>query len=287
VAVYGIDMAAINFGFGTHYLYIPTTDLLTLNKLFFAADMVWTWSICFVKVSVSLMFLRFARTLDWPGWKALMCFSIVYLVGAAIAGLYLGITTCTPVNFQWDKSIPGGRCRSPEKIRATILGLCLMVVVSDFQFALLPLTFISSIKRSALEKAVILGIMSLGLMASIIGCVKYLHFNLLFSSRDQPWDSVSWKVVSNAEVDIAIIAACIPPLKSLGETFLKRFKSMKPRSGSPSKIDSSDFQARISRTKGSAKATEDKGLCGGQCTESGLHESFPELELVLPRVSDG
>jgi hypothetical protein len=286
ITVYGIDMTAVRYGFGVHYNAIPAYHYVTLSQLFFAADMVWTWAICFVKVSVAFMFLRFTRTLDWTGWKAVMCFSIFYLVGAAISGLYLGITTCTPIKYQWDTSIPEGQCRSPKKIRETVLGLCLVVVVSDFQFALLPLKFICLIKRSSQEKMVIFGIMSLGLLASVIGCIKYLHFDLLFSSQDQSWDTVLWKMVSNAEVDIGIIAACIPPLKSLFQKIFKKFSSME--SGSSENVENPSFLGGFhqvsmnSTTSGPADNTASHGKIDMSYAYGGL----PGLELVLPKVSE-
>jgi hypothetical protein len=96
---------------------------------------------------------------------------------------------------------------------------------SDFQFSLLPLTFVLKLNRPVRERVAVACIMGLGLLASTIGCLKFIGFNKIRSSPDPTWVTVPWKLGSFAEASIGIIAANIPPLKSRGEHILKTFTS--------------------------------------------------------------
>jgi hypothetical protein len=62
--------------------------------------------------------------------------------------------------------------------------------------------------------------MGLRLLATIIGCHKFLDFDKVRSSPDPNWAMVPCKLGSFAEASIGIIAAHPPPLKARGQLLL-------------------------------------------------------------------
>jgi hypothetical protein len=177
-------------------------------------------------MSVAFMFLRLSRSVSWERtWKWIMYLSIFYLVASAILVLVLQLTECTPLPFFWNKAIKDGHCRSAQEVRAAIIGTQVVFAFSDFQFSLLPLTFVFKLNRPLSERVLVAGIMSLGLLASIIGCVKFYGFNNIRTSHDPTWATVPWKLASFAEASMGIIASNIPPLKSRGEKLFRTLGS--------------------------------------------------------------
>jgi hypothetical protein len=154
-----------------------------------------------------------------------MYLSIFYLVACAILVMVLQLTECTPIAFFWNKAIEGGHCRSPDEVRAAIVGTSVVFVFSDFQFSLLPLTFVFKLNRPLKERILVAGIMSLGLLASTIGCLKFIGLDRVRTSPDPTWAYVTWKVASAAEASIGITAANIPPLKARGEKLIRSISS--------------------------------------------------------------
>jgi len=154
-----------------------------------------------------------------------MYLSIFYLVASAIVVLALQLSECTPLPFFWNKAIKGGHCRSAQDVHVAIIGTQVVFAFSDFQFSLLPLAFVFKLNRPFREKILVAAIMSLGLIASSVGCLKFIGFNRLRRSHDPTWVMVTWKLASFAEASIGIIASNAPPLKARGEKLFRTISS--------------------------------------------------------------
>lgn len=199
---------------------------MSFGRLALIAEPVWVWEVTFIKISVAFMFLRLSRSVSWERtWKWIMYLSISYLVASAILVLILQLTECTPLPYFWNKTIKGGHCRSADEVHAAIIGTQVVFAFSDFQFSLLPLTFVFKLNRPFRERLLVAGIMSLGLLASTIGCLKFINFGRLRTSPDLMWDMVPWQLASFAEASVGIIASNIPPLKARGEKLLSSISS--------------------------------------------------------------
>lgn len=213
-------------GYGLHTARLSPETVVEFAHLALIAEPLWVWEVTFIKISVAFMFLRFARAVPWSTtWKVLMYFSIIYLVVSAFVVLGYQITECTPLRFYWDRTVPGGRCRSPEEVRIGIIGTSVVFAFSDFQFSLLPLTFVLTLNRPKGERLAVACLMGLGLLASIIGCLKFIDFNKIITTSDPTYVMVIWKMGSLAEAKIGMIAANLPPLKSWGEAMLIKARS--------------------------------------------------------------
>jgi hypothetical protein len=149
-----------------------------------------------------------------------MYFSIFYLFASAIIVLCIQLTECTPLSFFWNPSVKGGHCRSPGEVRTAVIGTSVVFAFSDLQFSLLPLTFIMTLNRPLRERVTVACLMGLGLLATSVGCLKFIDFDKVRSSPDPSWAMVPWKLGSFAEGSIGIIAANIPPLKARGHQLL-------------------------------------------------------------------
>jgi hypothetical protein len=216
----------IGVGYGQHTRYISLSRLESFARFLLVAEPLWVWEVTFIKISVAFMFLRLSRSVSWQRtWKWVMYLSIFYLVASAIIVLVLQLTECTPLPFFWNKAIKDGHCRSAPVVHAGIIGTQVVFIFSDFQFSLLPLPFVLRLNRPLKERVLVACIMSLGLLASIIGCLKFIGFNNIRTSHDPTWVTVPAKLASFAEGSIGIIASNIPPLKARGEKLFRTLSS--------------------------------------------------------------
>jgi hypothetical protein len=71
-----------------------------------------------------------------------------------------------------------------------------VIITTDFACALLPLVFIHKINRPMREKAVLAGLMALGLLASVCGIVKVVGLNKVLDSKDPIFDGADLLVWS-------------------------------------------------------------------------------------------
>jgi hypothetical protein len=154
-----------------------------------------------------------------------MYISIFYLLASAIIVLCIQLTECEPLSFFWDPSVKGGHCRSSEEVRTAVIGTSVVFAFSDLQFSLLPLAFIMTLNRPFRERVTVACLMGLGLLATIVGCFKFIDFDKLRSSPDPSWAMVPSKLGSFAEGCIGIIAANLPPLKARGQQLLSAITS--------------------------------------------------------------
>src|ERR1700761_3701753 len=171
IASCGICVANVVVGgYGQHTLYLTPETVVRFAHLALVAEPLWVWEVTFIKISVASMFLRFARSLSRQmTWRVIMYFSIFYLFASASIVLVLQMTECKPLRFYWNPTVPGGYCRSPQEVRTGIIATSVVFAFSDFQFSLLPLTFIVTLKRPLRERIAMACLMTLGLLASIVG----------------------------------------------------------------------------------------------------------------------
>jgi rhodopsin domain-containing protein len=224
--MYADIMASVAYGYGKHFDTLPKSYRIPVGKLFFAAEPLWVWEVTFIKISIAFMFLRFTRVVTWKlAWKITMWFSITYLVVSAIIVAYYQFTACVPLRYSWDKSLTNGHCRDPKVVQIGIIGTSIPFIISDFQFSLIPLTFVLKLNRPLGERIAIACIMGMGLLASIVGSIKFIHIQKVKATHDPTWDLITWKVASSAEAGIGIIAANVPPLKSRGEKLARSLRS--------------------------------------------------------------
>jgi len=154
-----------------------------------------------------------------------MIFTIVYVTAITVAGFSVNLTTCRPIHLYWDGP-RDERCRPVNEMYRTMIGVSVAHGVSDLQFSLLPWTFIHKLRRSWKERISVALLMSLGLVATIIGGVKFVGYGTGFG-KDLTWLAVPVKLGSFCEATLGIVAANAPPLKAPAERLWRRWVAQK------------------------------------------------------------
>ncbi|KAF1813795.1 hypothetical protein P152DRAFT_292173 [Eremomyces bilateralis CBS 781.70] len=220
VTTYALTIYSTSLGYGRHIEFLKPADAPLYIKLTWATQILWSWGVTFIKLSVAAMLLRIQRdTL----WRVGMGACIVYLIVSAVVTMALQMTECKPMEFYWNKTIKG-TCRSRQDVFNAVLGTSITLLLSDVLFALLPLTFIFSLRRPLRDKLVLAFLMSLGLLCTIAGTRKLIYVKEFqkLNEKDTTWSSVEMRVWAFAESYVGIMAACIPCLRAMFESGLKK-----------------------------------------------------------------
>lgn len=93
-------------------------------------------------------------------WFRITSFLIGSIVVAyCIAGVLLTVLTCQPVQYQWNKTIPGGHCMNFQKILLNSAGGNLVL---DAIFVFLPIPLIWRLKMLPMRTLLIASVVCLG-----------------------------------------------------------------------------------------------------------------------------
>ncbi|KAJ4356879.1 hypothetical protein N0V95_002970 [Ascochyta clinopodiicola] len=237
-----IAIAAVTHGWGKpSYMFTPAALKETL-RLQFALQVVWIITLCLVRVSVACSLLRLGTDKKWR----MPLYSIIGLQ-ILISSSYIVIQfgQCTPVSANWE-NVPDVKCWDTAPIVDygwAIAGktdpsyaswyILLIVhpavyILMDLALSLMPIRLVRSLHRSTTEKILVGVLMSLGLLATAVACVKMTTFND-FGKGDVMQLTIKPSMLARVEEIVGIIACSLPCLKSTVETALKHLGIMRER----------------------------------------------------------
>lgn len=115
----------------------------------------------FIKLSIGFFLLRLAvqRRYTYTIWASMS----VVLVWS-LTSFFWDLFQCSPIQAQWDASVPNPRCVSPSSVVDAAYALSVMTIVSDWLYALLPIPMIWQVKMSTQSKATVVVILGMGIL---------------------------------------------------------------------------------------------------------------------------
>ncbi|KAF2177422.1 hypothetical protein K469DRAFT_603375 [Zopfia rhizophila CBS 207.26] len=166
-------------------------------------------AVAFSKLCVAFLYLRvftnkFARIATY----VLICLIFGTWVAYTIAAMF----QCTPFAFNWDKTIPGGKC-----FNITVFSKSSSVpnIVTDVAVMLLPIRTVMDLKVSIGRRIGLLLIFltgSVGIVASIIRTVVFSNIDALDDITFTNTQLVNWTII---EPGFYLLAACALSFKPL------------------------------------------------------------------------
>ncbi|KAL4997992.1 hypothetical protein BDV10DRAFT_201439 [Aspergillus recurvatus] len=207
IACLGQSALYIVAGLGYHFEYVQQTPekLVAPQKRYLStcrvSSQTRSWDFPFTvtpaKLSILLFYLRIFQTRTFQ----ILSYATGFLVLGHGIGVFLAaIFQCLPVQYTWDKEIPGGSCFNQQAF---------------YRYASPPNTFTDLIilvmlmPVLAITGVFLLG--GLGLVTSILHMVAFFQESVLTDS-DLPGTSVNLGVWTVLEGGIIIMAACLPPI---------------------------------------------------------------------------
>ncbi|KAF1810766.1 hypothetical protein P152DRAFT_490431, partial [Eremomyces bilateralis CBS 781.70] len=153
IGQYAVIVNCIHNGTGRHAVYLtPETIILALRAVWIQ-QLFWTWSITFIKVSVALMLMRIRNDKPWRIWLPLL---ISFLICSAASSTVLQFIQCTPVRTFWDRTTLGASAGRQKTYSFLCTSTIAVFISTDVTLSLLPLTFITKLRRPLRERVAIM-----------------------------------------------------------------------------------------------------------------------------------
>ncbi|KAK3342149.1 hypothetical protein B0T25DRAFT_464599 [Lasiosphaeria hispida] len=213
-------LMGIHYGVGRHNFYVAPEDEILAEKYLFITQPPYPWALAFAKMSIAWMLIRLRR--EERVWVTVMAVMMVIAGGIGVSANAFQLSLCRPLWAVWDHSNPDAMCIDPHVAQTSINVHAGLTIITDVILSLAPVTFIVSMKQPLREKFVLAFVMGLGLVASAASIAKTFKTKDYGLTGDTLRDSVGITIWSILEMQLAITASCIPTLRQLFETLLRR-----------------------------------------------------------------
>jgi len=202
------ELLAVDYGLGRHQDYLTPNQFVNalkwaeLDRIFFVIIT------CLTKISICLFLLRIPED---KRLRRYLQFVMALFTLTNMAWLIVFLAQCSPIQGLWDPYFCGF-CWD-KKIEVTFdYFQGGFAAVTDFILALTPITFLSRLQTSLRKKALIGTVMAAGLFATGC-CLARISLNAVNADKTDPtWVLVPETIWSILELDIALIAANLPPM---------------------------------------------------------------------------
>ncbi|KAI9698856.1 MAG: hypothetical protein M1820_007363 [Bogoriella megaspora] len=193
-------------GAGYHAQDLSEEDIMTVAKLLTVIQFPYGIAMTSIRLSICILLvrvfvMRWFRTSVW----VVMTLNIMWGLYVVIAALAI----CTPLAFNWDKSIPGGHCGNT---RAGYIFMAVFAIVLDAAIFTLPIPAVWTLQLSKPKKLGLIAIFSLGLMDIIISIFRIVNL-LRVDFQDLPFTLTGVNIWSIVEPAIGILVGCAPVLR--------------------------------------------------------------------------
>ncbi|KAG8531786.1 uncharacterized protein KY384_003422 [Bacidia gigantensis] len=212
----------VHYGFGKHYQYLTDREKHLFRKYTFGewiqtfATLMWT------KISICLFLVRFTNN---QRLRTVMYWTVGFLLISNTVMTVMWIMQCQPVNNAW--VLDGkGTCMSKFEKEAVILTQAIISIVSDFVFAAFPIFYFWRLQVDLKTKIGLWLLMCLGFITGVC-CIVRTVLNGQSLPDDETYDGIvnwTWRLF---EVQMGIIAACIPTLRPLYSLIFKKIRGEK------------------------------------------------------------
>ncbi len=225
---------------GSRPEYLPLSFLAEAGPLTIVAELMSTWSVALLKTSIAIMLLRFQQA---RSWAMFLYFIIGVQIATAVFVTIMQLTRCVPIQATWDVTLPKDHCWSQGALKAGLTVAAVLVIITDFIFALIPLVFLRHVRRSLRDRVIIGFLMSLGLFASAASIVKAVTVQGFNDSADSG-TGLAIALWASIEAQVGIIAACIPCLRAPFVRLLGRLGISSGHSGGATSGHKSGWQGQ-------------------------------------------
>ncbi|KAL4802433.1 hypothetical protein BDV18DRAFT_163837 [Aspergillus unguis] len=220
-------------GIGHHLLEFTSLQQLQRALLvWWLGQMLYLWASAVAKVAIALALLRLAvrpvhRIILWA-----VC--VVVVVSGLVFWLVL-LFDCWPVEYFWERLniLKRGQCLSTHVLLIIAYVYSSLTIACDFTLGIMPVCLIWRLQMNARTKLALVGILSLGAIASV-GVVVRLPYLHNYSDPDFLHSTYQIAVWSLVETGLAIMAGSLITLRPMFRWFLDGSCSYTRQSPHPS-----------------------------------------------------
>ncbi|KAH6686166.1 integral membrane family protein [Plectosphaerella plurivora] len=205
-------LVGVHNGLGMHNKALEQSREIEALKYQALATATYVLDMMFIKLSVGIFLLRLTTSKAYI-WTIYISLAVVVIWTIALS--FWNIFQCAPVAAQWDYTIPGHTCVSPVQVVQAAYALSVMIILSDWLYALLPVPMVWKVKMTTPAKISVVMLLGLGIFASIATLIRLKFLADLEELDDILFDGTDAMVWTLVEPGIAIIAASLVTIRPL------------------------------------------------------------------------
>ncbi|KAI1192928.1 hypothetical protein F5X97DRAFT_337162 [Nemania serpens] len=204
-----VMLKACNHGYGKHTTTLTGDQKYKTSKAFYILQITFKISIYLTKASILFLYLRIFGQIIWLRRTCIAILS--YIAAFCVAATLATIFQCIPITAAFDQTMKSKNCIDNIifwYINATVS------LVTDVIILMLPIKPVYDLQIPRTQKTAILFAFALGALVVITSVFRVTTLELQYRTTDPSYEiaSTMWTII---EMSLAIICACLPPMRSL------------------------------------------------------------------------
>ncbi|KAK1146344.1 hypothetical protein N8T08_003131 [Aspergillus melleus] len=233
-----LSIISAQHGLGRHIMYLAPEDMVVALKMNTIAQPLNILGLFFVKASIVALLIRLkCKTL----YKAILYTSVALLLVVSIVGVVVAFAQCRPFEKNWFVTMPGS-CWSRDVFTDALYTLQAITIVTDLCYIIIPIFMLWNVQMAKSTKLSVLGVIGLGAISMVCSIIAIPFAHQLGVSVDVTWEIVDLACIKIAEVNVAVIVGCLPPLQPIFKKVNQRFFSQKT-------VTNNTYEDRLARLK--------------------------------------
>ncbi|KAL4897723.1 hypothetical protein BDV59DRAFT_197993 [Aspergillus ambiguus] len=224
IAFFTFLVIEIKHGLGRDQSSLSPGDLHDHLKALWISIPLYNLTLNLAKMSVTLLYMRLFSTAR--GYRIIL---IITLIAVIVTGLYMVLSAfffCTPIHAFWDPTVPDAYCLP----RAVIWPLnAALQIATDVSLLIIPMPVLFRLKLPRRQKCAIIFVFALGIFVCATSIVRLVTLIKLIDSTNFTKENTATATWSFIEANVAIICACLPPLRPLLAHYFPRLLPARSR----------------------------------------------------------
>ncbi|TLD32386.1 hypothetical protein E2P81_ATG05362 [Venturia nashicola] len=220
-----VNLGTSRYDWNKHLWDVKPSHYSVSLKILYVSRIFWGMAASCVRLSILCLFYRLLDVCEGPRkmrWvlhatTAVTVVLLMYFLG-------WGIFPCVPIKAYWAwPPLPNSHCLQDGRSMQAIAVVNTSVEVF---IAILPVIATFRLQVDPRQRCSVIALLSLGFVVAIAGVIRTVFIFRLLRSNDLTWWSGPQWLVSEIEIDLALIGACAAPLRSIVVRFINRIRGV-------------------------------------------------------------
>ncbi|KAI0970237.1 hypothetical protein F4678DRAFT_436200 [Xylaria arbuscula] len=196
----------IRFGLGVHIGQLDINDIRNYVKIQSALTVIWGFALLAIRISIVRTYILIFR----GGWLIKACYVwLAFETGWALQNAVGVVLICRPLEYEFDKTIPGGHC---VDIEAYYYATHIIIFTLDAILTILPMPTLWRLQMHTKKKLTVTVMLGLGILINIINLIRIAWRNKV-ASPDKTYEYALLLFFTVLEIYLGIVLASLPFLQ--------------------------------------------------------------------------
>ncbi|KAH7075713.1 hypothetical protein BKA63DRAFT_565767 [Paraphoma chrysanthemicola] len=224
-ALLGIQGAFSRLGSG-HNITEVMVNVPLILPLTFAFQLLYLLALGLIKSSILCFYTRiFVSIRTLFAVKCMFGVVAVWAISHALTVIFI----CSPVSFQWDLTIQGGKCGDQIKLFQSIITTN---IITDVMIMVLPIYTVWHLKMRKTEKVAVIACFLIGILCIIAAILRMIYVSTVDIRGDLTGTMPITVFLAAFEPNLAVLCASIPMLRPCYTRYRQRKASKRSANSS-------------------------------------------------------